>query len=111
MTPETSSERKPAVNIVGAGVFGLSTLAGRGYRDITVIDRLSYDENLYSYFSGADAVSADMNKIIRPVYGGVTIYQDLSLEAIEGWKIWNSELATGEWVPTGMRVYESGRAG
>lgn len=93
--------------IVGAGIFGLSTaihLAQRGYRNVKVFDKQPYDESRYSYFNGADAASADTNKIIRSAYGDVSIYQDLSLEAIEAWKEWNREIANAELVPPGMKT-------
>ncbi|ETS74069.1 hypothetical protein PFICI_13935 [Pestalotiopsis fici W106-1] len=93
------------VIIVGSGIFGLSTalhLARRGYRQVTVFDKQPYDESLYSYFRGADAASADINKIVRSAYGSQTEYQDLSTEAIAGWHQWNTELATGKNLPPGM---------
>ncbi|KAF2798717.1 FAD dependent oxidoreductase [Melanomma pulvis-pyrius CBS 109.77] len=93
------------INIVGAGVFGLSTalhLARRGYRNVTVFDKQPYDTTLYSYLNGCDAASADMNKIIRSAYGSQVEYQELTFEAIEAWKAWNSELATGNDLPLGM---------
>jgi len=102
-TPPVPSD---PVIIVGAGVFGLSTaihLARRGYQDVTVYDRHAYDSSRFSYFRGADSASADMNKIIRSAYGGVSIYQDLSLEAIEGWKEWNERLSKGEDLPPGLQ--------
>ncbi|KAI5920123.1 putative sarcosine oxidase [Camillea tinctor] len=83
--------------IVGSGIFGLSTalhLCRRGYRNVTVFDRLPYDESQYSYFKGADSASADINKIIRSAYGSQTEYQDLSTEAIAAWQSWNAELAS-----------------
>lgn len=92
------------VLIVGAGIFGLSTalhLARRGY-SVTVFDRQPYDETKYSYFKGADAASADINKIVRSAYGAQTEYQDLSIEAIKAWHEWNEELASGKTVPPGM---------
>lgn len=100
--PPTADE---PIIIVGAGVFGLSTaihLAKRGYKDVTVYDKHPYDESKFSYFKGADSASADINKIIRSAYGGVDIYQDLSLEAIEHWKEWNARLRRGEDLPPGM---------
>ncbi|OLN87325.1 L-pipecolate oxidase 1 [Colletotrichum chlorophyti] len=94
-----------AVVIVGAGIFGLSTavhLSRRGYTSVTVFDKQPYHENLYSYFKGADAASADMNKIIRSGYGSQTEYQGLTVEAVEGWNAWNEELATGKTLPPGL---------
>ena len=59
-----SMEDKSApINIVGAGIFGLSTaihLANRGYQNVTVFDKQPYDKTLYSYFKGCDAASAGM---------------------------------------------------
>lgn len=91
--------------IVGAGVFGLSTavhLAKRGYHNITVYDKHSHDDSQFSYFKGADSASADVNKIIRSAYGGVDIYQDLSLEAITHWHHWNHKLRDGDDLPPGL---------
>ncbi|KAL1584458.1 hypothetical protein WHR41_06267 [Cladosporium halotolerans] len=102
---ETPPMMNEPIIIVGAGVFGLSTaihLAKRGYKDVTVYDRHSYDDSQFSYFKGADSASADINKIIRSAYGGVSIYQDLSLEAIEGWKEWNERLRKGEDLLSGL---------
>jgi sarcosine oxidase/L-pipecolate oxidase len=106
----TSSDTPPLlcdpIIIVGAGVFGLSTaihLAKRGYQDVTVYDRHAYDSSQFSYFRGADSASTDINKIIRSAYGGVSIYQELSLEAIEGWKEWNEKLSKGDDLPPGLK--------
>jgi sarcosine oxidase/L-pipecolate oxidase len=43
-----------------------------------------------------------MNKIIRSAYGSQVEYQELTFEAIEAWKAWNSELASGKDLPPGM---------
>ena len=91
--------------IVGAGVFGLSTaihLALRGYTNVKVFDTQPYEETKYDYSAGCDSASSDMNKIIRSAYGTQTEYQDLSTEAIEGWKAWNAELERGDCIPPGM---------
>lgn len=51
------------INVVGAGIFGLSTalhLARRGYTKVTVFDKQPYDETRYSYLNGCDAASAGM---------------------------------------------------
>lgn len=101
----TGLKKESPIVIVGAGAFGLSTalhLAQRGYSNVTVFDKQPYDTSLYSYFKGADAASADINKIVRTAYGAVTLYQDLSFEGVEGWKEWNEEIASGRTVPPGM---------
>lgn len=93
------------VVIVGSGIFGLSTalhLARRGYSNVTILDKQPYDETRYSYLDGADAASADINKIVRSAYGAQTEYQALSTEAITEWKAWNSEIAGGRTLPPGM---------
>ncbi|KAK2788407.1 hypothetical protein FQN51_002900 [Onygenales sp. PD_10] len=97
--------RDDPINIVGAGIFGLSTaihLARRGYTKVTVFDKQLYDETRYSYLNGCDAASADINKIIRSAYGGQTEYQDLAIEALSIWNSWNDEIASGKTVPPGM---------
>lgn len=53
-----SSTSSPAVVIIGAGVFGLSTayhLLERGYTGVTVLDRAEH-------LPAVDAASTDMNK-------------------------------------------------
>ncbi|KAH7014398.1 putative sarcosine oxidase [Microdochium trichocladiopsis] len=100
-----SPRKQNKIVIVGAGIFGLSTalhLAKRGYTDVTVLDRQPYHKTLYSYFAGCDGASADINKIIRSAYGSQTDYQELTFRAIEQWKVWNEELASGQCVPPGM---------
>lgn len=104
MAPQTPA-KDDAIVIVGSGIFGLSTalhLARRGYTNVTVLDKQPYDKTLYSYLDGADAASADINKIMRSAYGGQTEYQELSTEAIAEWIAWNSELAGGKTLPPGM---------
>lgn len=101
----TALNKQQPIIIVGSGIFGLSTslhLARRGYQNVTVFDKQPYDESLYSYFKGADAASADMNKIVRSAYGAQTEYQELSAEAIAMWHEWNDELASGKVMPPGM---------
>ena len=59
--PPERPEKTDAVNIVGAGIFGLSTaihLAKRGYKAVTVFDRQPYEQTLYSYLDGCDGASA-----------------------------------------------------
>lgn len=40
-----------------------------------------------------------MNKIIRSAYGSQTEYQELSIEAIRHWQVWNEEIAGGNFPP------------
>jgi sarcosine oxidase / L-pipecolate oxidase len=101
--------RDEPIIIVGAGVFGLSTaihLTRRGYRNATVFDLQPFDENQYSYMKGADAASADMNKIVRSTYGSQTEYQELTVEAVAGWNEWNNEIALGRIVSSGMSMHD-----
>jgi phytoene dehydrogenase-like protein len=76
---------KPAVLIVGAGVFGLSTayhLLERGYTEVTVLDRA---ERL----PAIDAASTDMNK-------GISFSQwpyDIALLTFSKWSV----LVTATW--------------
>lgn len=101
----TQLSKESRINIVGAGIFGLSTalhLKRRGYKSVTVFDKQPYDVSQYSYLKGADAASADMNKIIRSAYGTQVEYQEMTFEAIDEWKAWNDELASGVDLPVGM---------
>lgn len=103
--PPPLQDKSAAITIVGAGVFGLSTaihLAQRGYTNITIFDKQPYHETQYSYFKGCDAASADMNKIFRSAYGSQTEYQSLSIEALDAWRRWNAEIASGDDLPPGM---------
>lgn len=84
------------VIIVGAGVFGLSTalhLSRCGYTNVHVFDKQPYDENGYANSEGADAASADENKILRASYGDAKLYQDLAFKAMPEWRHWNELLA------------------
>ncbi|KAF2010109.1 FAD dependent oxidoreductase [Aaosphaeria arxii CBS 175.79] len=105
-TKPAPPSKSDGIIIVGAGIFGLSTaihLAERGYTNVTLLDKNPYESTLYSYLNGCDAASADINKIIRSAYGTQTIYQNLSLHAVEAWDAWNQELRDGgAAVPPGM---------
>ncbi|KAK4900201.1 hypothetical protein LTR27_002425 [Elasticomyces elasticus] len=84
------------VVIVGAGVFGLTTalhLSRRGYENVHIFDRQPYDKNRYAVLLGADAASADENKILRASYGDRKLYQDLAFAAMPEWQRWNETLA------------------
>jgi sarcosine oxidase / L-pipecolate oxidase len=109
--PYHPSAKDARIAIVGAGIFGLSTalhLARRGYDNVTLFDAQPYHETLYSYATGCDAASADINKIFRCAYGSQKEYMRLSLESREEWLRWNEELASGdkEDIPKGMRKGE-----
>ncbi|KAK4541647.1 hypothetical protein LTR36_007791 [Oleoguttula mirabilis] len=83
--------------IVGAGVFGLSTalyLSKRGYSNIHIFDRQPYDKNGYAFLQGADAASADENKILRASYADRILYQNLAFEAMGEWQKWNESIAS-----------------
>ncbi|KAM5386519.1 hypothetical protein ACJZ2D_000482 [Fusarium nematophilum] len=106
MSKATSPAKADAIIVVGAGIFGLSTvihLAERGYTSVALFDKQPYEETVYSYLNGCDAASADINKIIRSAYGSQTLYQTLGLEAVKVWDSWNEELRRGgPLVPPGM---------
>lgn len=59
--PQLSLNKSP-IAIIGAGVFGLSTLdlARRGYTNVTVFDKQPYWNTKYDFDSGCDAASAGM---------------------------------------------------
>ncbi|KAH9933515.1 FAD dependent oxidoreductase [Fomitopsis serialis] len=108
-----TTSAKPAVIIVGAGIFGLSTafyLAEDDY-DITIFDQHPYDRgDGYKLNPGSTAASVDENKIFRASYGDELYYQRLAYEAREIWKQWNEELGPGKelFVESGMlRVQHS----
>ncbi|RFU26530.1 hypothetical protein B7463_g9798, partial [Scytalidium lignicola] len=68
-----------SIVIVGAGVFGLSTaleLSQRGYRDITVLDRMAPPV--------PDGSSVDISRIVRYDYSD-PFYMRLGREAVQSW--------------------------
>ncbi|RDW56750.1 FAD dependent oxidoreductase-2 [Coleophoma cylindrospora] len=94
--------------IVGAGAFGLSTalhLAHAGYSNVTVVDYQPYDEIAYSTALGADAASADMNKVLRLSYGSEILYQRLAFDSLEYWNAWNEQISQSapEQLPKGLK--------
>ncbi|KAI5866534.1 FAD dependent oxidoreductase [Durotheca rogersii] len=94
--------------IVGAGVFGLSSalhLSQAGYKDITVFDKQPYAENEYSTARGADAASADLNKVMRMSYGEEIEYQRLAFDGVDTWNAWNREIQSSkpEDLPRGLK--------
>ena len=58
-----------------------------------VFDYQPYDQNEYSTSDGADAASADLNKVIRMSYGNDILSQRLAFEAAGIWKQWNDEIS------------------
>ena len=92
----TDLNHSSKINIVGSGVFGLSTalwLAKSGYHNITVFDMQDTFTSGYDPDKGIDSASADWNKIIRFSYGNEIEYQRLAFEAAGIWDQWNRELA------------------
>ncbi|WWC88911.1 uncharacterized protein L201_003826 [Kwoniella dendrophila CBS 6074] len=88
-----------SVNVVGAGIFGLSTalaLQEQGY-NVTVFDRNDYSKDNYGNFE-IQAASVDQNKIFRASYGKKLHYQRLAMEAREKWEALKNDL----FVPSGM---------
>ncbi|KAF2029381.1 hypothetical protein EK21DRAFT_89798 [Setomelanomma holmii] len=47
-----------------------------------------------------------MNKIVRSAYGSQVEYREMTFEAIDGWKAWNDELASGIDLPPGMTKHD-----
>ncbi|RSH87283.1 hypothetical protein EHS25_003192 [Saitozyma podzolica] len=93
------SNPSQSIIILGAGVFGLSTalhLARRGYKDVLVLDRQPYDQNLYAPDKGCDGASADINKVFRTTYGDRKIYQDLALRCLSIWGSWTRSLQSSD---------------
>jgi len=107
MSREKNIDRSSKIVIVGVGVFGLSTalhLSRRGYNNVHVFDKQPYDQNSYANSEGADAASADENKILRASYGDAKLYQDLAFKAMPEWRHWNELLAqtSREDLPPGL---------
>ena len=69
-------------------------LAQTGYSNITVFDKQPYDKNAYSTADGADAASADWNKVMRMSYGDELDYQRLAWDAIQVWNVWNKQISS-----------------
>lgn len=75
----TGSHEEPIV-IVGAGVFGLSTaleLCQRGYKNVTVLDRMLPPV--------PDGSSVDISRIVRYDYTD-PFYMKLAREAVQSWR-------------------------
>ncbi|KAI0123473.1 FAD dependent oxidoreductase [Xylariales sp. AK1849] len=107
MTSATPSKDSPII-IVGAGVFGLSSalhLSEVGYTNVTVFDKQPYDTNAYSTDHGADAASADLNKVMRMSYGEEIDYQRLAFEGVKIWDSWNKRIQSSspEDLPRGLK--------
>jgi sarcosine oxidase/L-pipecolate oxidase len=60
---------------------------------VKVFDYQPYDHNKYSTSDGADAASADLNKVMRMSYGNDILSQRLAFEAAGMWKKWNDEIS------------------
>lgn len=76
----SATPQDDTVVIVGAGVFGLSTaleLRNRGYKDITVLDRLAPPV--------PDGSSNDISRIVRNDYSD-PFYAAMAREAIQEWR-------------------------
>ncbi|KAI0894722.1 FAD dependent oxidoreductase [Annulohypoxylon nitens] len=100
--------KESPIIIVGAGVFGLSSalhLSQAGYKNITVFDKQPYADNAYSTTDGADAASADFNKVMRMSYGDEIEYQRLAFEGLKTWDAWNDEIRSSkpEDLPHGLK--------
>ena len=75
-----SLSKEDAIVIVGAGVFGLTTaldLRRRGYKNITVLDRMTPPV--------PDGSSSDISRIIRSDYSD-PFYAALAKEALQAWR-------------------------
>lgn len=79
-------------------------MAKAGYTAVTVFDKQPYNENGYSTSDGADAASADLNKVMRLSYGNELLYQRLAFDGIASWNDWNAAIATSapEDLPNGL---------
>ena len=88
-----SSDSKPTILIVGAGIFGTSTayhlsLNGKNSSNVTLLDRASFpappasDQDHHPL-----GASADINKIVRTDYS-TSFYMSLAYEAIDAWSTW-----------------------
>jgi sarcosine oxidase/L-pipecolate oxidase len=80
-------------------------LAKSGYSNVQVFDYQPYDQNEYSTSDGADAASADLNKVMRMSYGNDILSQRLAFEAAAIWKQWNDEISKtpSSHLPKGLR--------
>lgn len=58
-----------------------------------MFDYQPYHQNEYSSEDGADAASADFNKVMRLSYGQDIMHQRLAFEAAGLWEQWNEDLS------------------
>lgn len=80
-------------------------MALAGYSNVTVFDKQPYDKNAYSTAEGADAASADFNKVMRMSYGDELDYQRFAWDAIQIWSLWNKQISSSlpESLPHGLK--------
>ena len=88
--------------VVGAGIMGVtSALALRRRGDaVTLLDAGAIPH--------PDASSTDISKMIRADYGTDTLYTELMLEALEGWRRWNTELDDALFHEEGFLILKRG---
>lgn len=96
-----SSSNQDKIIVVGAGVYGLSTvlslLKSGMFQEIHLFDKNDYFKQSYSYFDGCDSASSDMNKIFRCSYGTQYHYQRLALASREVFLQWNQQIKESNW--------------
>lgn len=102
---QSTMSKDQKIIIVGSGVYGLSSayhLSFQGYSNIHVFDRGFYNENDFSPLKGADGASTDLNKLIRASYVDKIHYQDLAIESLKQYHIWNQEFLKLSFLPSGL---------
>lgn len=84
------------INIVGAGVCGITAALETRYRGHTVH---VFDPGPLPH---PDASSTDISKVLRMDYGTDEFYWDLMEESFRGWDSWNTDFSRPLWHKTGF---------
>ena len=84
------------VLVVGGGIFGVTAAIElrERHHEVTLIDPGPLPHPL--------AASTDVSKIVRVEYGPDEDYTELGEKAIDGWRRWERDLATGLYHETGV---------
>lgn len=115
-------DKKSRVNILGAGVMGLSLaleMLKDGYQDIHLFDKIDYSVQGYRYSDGCDSASSDLNKIFKTDYGDKVHYTEMAERSKKSFLDWNDEIEKSNWeggepiyIKTGfLSLDESDKAG
>lgn len=90
------SSRTRSVDVVGAGVFGVTAALELRRRDwqVSLIDPGPLPRDT--------AASTDISKVVRPDYGADELYTTLGEQALSRWEVWNARWGKPLYHPVGF---------